>query len=122
MKAIHYDLEGDILTVTFGKSGSRKNTGVELTDNIVIYYEPETELPLQLILIGYRAMRKASTRRAIPLTGLSRLPDARRDLILRLLRRLPVAYFLRLVENGHRARVAGRLGDIFVPDALRAVA
>ena len=122
MKAIHYDVEGDILTVSFAETGSRNHTGVELTENIVLYYEPDTESPLQLILIGYRAMVRASSSRALPLTRLNRLPAARRDLILRLLRRRPVAYFLRLVENGHRARVAGKLGDIFIPEALKAVA
>jgi len=114
MKAIRYDVEGDILTVTFAETSSRQHTGIELTENIVLYYEPDTESPLQLILIGYRAMVKASARRALPLTRLNRLPAARRDLMLRLLRRRPVAYFLRLVENGYRARVAGKLGDIFL--------
>ena len=122
MKAIRYDVEGDILTVTFAETSSRQHTGIELTENIVLYYEPDTESPLQLILIGYRAMVKASARRALPLTRLNRLPAARRDLMLRLLRRHPVAYFLRLVENGQRARVAGKLGDIFIPEALKAVA
>jgi len=122
MKAIHYDVEGDILTVTFAETGSRKHTGVELTENIVLYYEPDTESPLQLILIGYRTMAKASARRALPLTRLNRLPAARRDPMLRLLRRRPLAYFLRLVENGHRTRVAGKLGDIFIPEAVKAVA
>jgi len=122
MKAIHYDVEGDILTVTFAETRSRKHTGIELTENIVLYYEPDTESPLQLVLIGYRAMARASARRALPLTLLNRLPASRRDLMLRLLRRPSVAYFLRLVENGRRARIAGKLGDIFIPEALKAVA
>ena len=31
MKTIHYDVEGDILTVTFAETRSRKHTGIELT-------------------------------------------------------------------------------------------
>jgi len=121
VKAIHYDVEGDILTVTFAETGSRKHTGTELTENIVFYYETEADMPLQLILVGYRAMVKSSARRALPLTRLNQLPAARRNLILRLLRCPPVSYFLRVVESGQGARAAGRLGDIFIPEALQAV-
>ena len=40
MKVIHYDAEGDILSVTFAETGEQLHTGVELTDNIVLYYDP----------------------------------------------------------------------------------
>jgi uncharacterized protein YuzE len=36
MKAIHYDTEGDILSVTFTETGEQPHTGVELVDNIVL--------------------------------------------------------------------------------------
>ncbi len=52
MKAIHYDAEGDILSVTFAEAGSEPQTGVELSDNIVLYYNPETAEPLKLIMIS----------------------------------------------------------------------
>jgi hypothetical protein len=40
MKAIYYDAEGDILSVTFAEAGGRKHAGIELSDNIVLYYNP----------------------------------------------------------------------------------
>ena len=49
MKAIHYDAEGDILCVTFAEASDQMHTGIELADNIVLYYNPETGKPLQLI-------------------------------------------------------------------------
>jgi hypothetical protein len=61
MKAIHYDAEGDILTVTFSDVTEQKHTGIELSDNLVLYYNPETEQPLQLIVISYQALLQKRT-------------------------------------------------------------
>lgn len=56
MKAIHYDAEGDILSITFSEAKTQTQSGIELSDNIVLYYNPETAEPLELILVSYQAM------------------------------------------------------------------
>jgi hypothetical protein len=66
MKYIHYDAEGDILSVTFAESKGQTHKGVELSDNIVFYYNPETRKPLGLVLLSYRALLQASTLTPIP--------------------------------------------------------
>ena len=52
MKAIHYDTEGDILTVTFSEANALSQRGIELSDNIVLYYDAATDEPLSLILLS----------------------------------------------------------------------
>ena len=78
MKTIHYDAEGDILSVTFAESSHEAHTGIVLADNIVLYYNPETGQPLELILVSYQAMVRASERRPILLDGLARHSAPRR--------------------------------------------
>lgn len=75
MKAIHYDAEGDILSVTFADANEHPQTGVELTDNIVLYYNPETAKPIKLMLLSYQAMLRASVRSPILLDGLHQTPQ-----------------------------------------------
>ena len=53
MKAIHYDAEGDILTVTFSDGQRHNQQGIELSENIVLYYDPTTKEPIALILLSY---------------------------------------------------------------------
>jgi len=117
MRNIDYDLEGDILTVTFAESKGRVHTGVELTDNIVLYFDPTTEEPLQLILVSYRRLLEAPP---IRLDGLAEVPDDLRAAALRLVCRAPVANFLRL-EEGRRTVPAGRVTEIFLPTVLGAI-
>jgi hypothetical protein len=117
MRNIDYDLEGDILTVTFAESKGRVHTGVELTDNIVLYFDPTTEEPLQLILISYRRLLEAQPLR---LDRLNEVPDDLRAAALRLVCRAPVANFLRL-EEGRRTVPAGRVTEIFLPTVLGAM-
>lgn len=114
MRNIDYDLEGDILTVTFAESKGRVHTGVELTDNIVLYFDPTTEEPLQLILVSYRRLLEAPP---IRLDGLAEVPDDLRAAALRLVRRAPVANFLRLTEDS-RTVPAGHVTEIFLPTVL----
>ena len=74
MKAIHYDAEGDILSVTFIALEEQKHTGLELSDNIVLYYNPETETPVKLIFLSYRALLKAGSQTPILLDGVAKAP------------------------------------------------
>ena len=121
MKAIHYDAEGDILSVTFAEAGEQPHTGVELTDNIVLYYDPVTEKPLKLILVSYQAMLRASEQTPILLEGLAQAPAKVRKTILSLLQHPPLTAFIQLEEARNNAAPTSRLHEIFAPMTLQTV-
>ena len=126
MKALHYDAEdydaeGDILTVTFDEENAQPQTGIELSDNIIVYYNPETEQPLQLIMLSYQAMLAASANMPIVLDGLSSAPPKVQTIIIALLERAPMNAFLQLIEAHGDAPHASRLQAVFTPDALQVV-
>lgn len=118
MKAIHYDAEGDILSVTFFDVGEQKHTGVQLSDNIVLYYNPETEQPLELILSGYQAMMRVTGQTPIRLDGLAQMPAGPRATVLNLLTHPPLSGFLQVVEGPAREAPTSRLHAVFAPDVL----
>ncbi len=121
MKTIHYDAEGDILSVTFADAESEQ-TGVELSDNIVLYYNPATEEPLQLILVSYQAMLAANEHQPILLDGLARMPIQIQQTIKGVLGRTPLTAFLQLEAQPSASALLGRLGKVFTPAAVDAVA
>lgn len=122
MKCIHYDAEGDILSITFAEAGEQPHTGIELSDNIVFYYSPKTKEPLELILISYRALAQASAQVPIPLEGLARAPAQVQEVVVSSLQRAPVAGFFQLVEAQGKEPPTSWLNEIFTPAALQAVA
>jgi hypothetical protein len=121
MKNIQYDAEGDILSVTFVEAENQPHTGVELSDNIVLYFNPETEQPIKLILTSYQRMAEVSRRHPISLCGLGELPDSMRSQVLGIVARPPVANFVHLVRS-QNATPASRLDQIFTPTTLQALA
>jgi hypothetical protein len=122
MKSIHYDAEGDILSVTFVEAAGQKHTGIELTDQIVLYYNPETAQPLQLVVLSYRALLQASGRSPLRLDGLARAPLKARATVTALLQSAPLAAFFQLVEAPGVMPLASRLQEVFVPTMLQTVA
>lgn len=122
MKAIHYDTESDILSISFSETGGRSHTGVELSDNIILYLDPVTEQPLELILSSYQAMMQAHAQTPLSLDGLERMPAALQATILKLLRRAPLNSFLQLIELPLPARPVSRLRQVFTPAVLQTVA
>ncbi len=121
MKAIHYDAEGDILSVTFSEAADQKQIGIELSDNIILYYNPETEKPLQLILLSYQALLQASAQTPILLDGLIQAPAKVQATVLALLRRAPLTAFLQIGETRGKAIPTSRLQEIFTPTMLHMV-
>jgi len=119
MKAIHYDTEGDILSVTFAESEAQPHAGVELTENIVLYYNPKTQQPLKLIIVSYQAMVRASAHTPLTLDTLSRAPAPVQALAMTLLRRAPLTAFFQVTEPPESTSLAGRLREIFAPSALQ---
>ncbi len=122
MKYIHYDAEGDILSVTFTEAKGQAHTGIELSDNVVLYYNPETGEPLGLVLLSYRALLRASAQAPLPLEGLACAPAKVRETVMSILQRTPVTSFLRLVEVRGIEPPTSRLSEIFTPAVLQAVA
>lgn len=122
MKAIHYDAEGDILSIFFVETGHHNHTGVELSDNIVLYFDPVTEQPVALILSSYQAMLQAHANTPLPLDGLAKTPMALQTTILKLLHRTPLNSFLQLLDVSLPAPPASRLRDVFAPTVLQTVA
>lgn len=121
MKAIHYDAEGDILSISFVESGERGHTGVELSDNIVLYLDPVTKQPLTLILSSYQAMLLAHAQAPLLLDGLDRIPVTLRGTILKLLQQTPLSSFLQLVDAPLLTAPGSRLRDVFAPTILQTV-
>lgn len=122
MKAIHYDAEGDILSVTFTESSEQTHTGIELSDNIVLYYNPETEQPLKLIFLSYQGLLQASQQAPILLDGLAQAPLKIKTTVTALLQRIPLTVFMQLVETHDKTPPTSRLHEIFTPDTLQMVA
>jgi hypothetical protein len=122
MKAIHYDAEGDILSVTFTESSEQNHTGIELSDNIILYYNPETQQPLKLILLSYQRLLQASRQAPILLDGLAQAPAKVQATITALLQRVPLTIFMQIVEAHDKTPPAGRLHEIFTPTTLQTVA
>ncbi len=122
MKAIHYDAEGDILSITFAETKEQRHTGFELSDNIVLYFNPETEEPLKLILLNYRALLQASPQTPILLDGLARAPDKVQATVKALLQRPPLTVFMQTVETRSQAPPTSQLCNIFTPNTVQTIA
>ncbi len=122
MKAIHYDAEGDILSVTFSDTGEQNHTGIELSDNIVLYYNPDTERPLKIIFMSYQAMLQASLQAPILLDGIAQYPSKIRNAVMRLLQELPLTGFIRFSGTQNRPVPASQLQEIFMPTMLDSMA
>lgn len=122
MKSINYDSEGDVLTVTFAQANNQSVRGIELNDNIVLYYDTKTKEPVQLILVSYQAMLLAGAGKPLRLDGLRSLPSSVRTIVLRIVRRSAVSNFLQLVETPNRQVPASYPRAVFTSSAMQAVA
>ena len=122
MKAIHYDAEGDILSVTFSETGEQKHTGIELSDNIVLYYNPDTERPLKIIFVSYQAMLQATVQAPILLDGIAQYPVKVRDAVMRLLGELPLTGFMTFSGTQNKRVPSSQLQEIFMPAMLDSMA
>ncbi len=122
MKNIHYDIEGDILSVSFTEASDQKHTGIELMDNIVFYYNPETREPVELIFISYKSLLRASFDTPLLFEGLGNCPIQVKETIIHLLKHPPVTKFLQLTELPDKEYPSSRLCEVFAPTLLQAVA
>lgn len=122
MRNIHCDVEGDILSVTFAEVEDQPHTGIELSHNIVLYFNPETEQPIKLLLLSYRRLVETSRKALLPLDGLDSVPETVRNTVLQVAQREPVASFLQVMTEGTAAVPTSRLPPVFTASTLKAVA
>jgi hypothetical protein len=121
MKNIQYDAEGDILSLTFVEIEDQAHTGIELQDNIILYFNPETEQAIKLIMLSYARLAEASHQHPLALDGLTLLPESMRSKVIRIVAQPPVANFIHLIRD-RDATPSSRLDQVFTPAALRALA
>ena len=121
MKSIHYDAEGDILSVIFAQKG-QTHTGIELSDNIVLYYNPETQEPIELMMLSYRAILHASTQSPLLFDGLTQMPIQVQAMVTLMLQRAPLTSFFHLLETSDTVQSFGQLHEIFTPSMWQTVA
>jgi len=109
MKEIYYDAEGDILAVDFPRVKGKKELGLQLADNIVLYVNPSEEKPVHMILLSYSRLVEYTRRNPLELDILPSYPKRLQRLALKLLQQAPVANFLDLkksdTETRHTVRV-----------------
>lgn len=121
MKNIQYDAEGDVLSLTFVEIEDQAHRGVELHDNIILYFNLETEQAIKLILLSYYRLTEASRQQPLSLDGLNLLPESMRSKVMRIVGRPPVANFVHLIQSENTTPTS-RLDQVFTPAALRAMA
>ena len=92
---IEYDREGDVLDILFAKGAG---CGIELTDEIVLRYDPTNNRPLSLIFVSFSHLIQPTEYgpESFRLTGVERLPPERRDIVMRILTSAPVNRYLRI--------------------------
>jgi hypothetical protein len=100
MKDIHYDAEGDILTVNFVKTTDKpqaqKHIGVELVNNIILHFDPAHEQPLEMIVVSYSRLVKLTRRSPMQMKKLLQYPKRLQRIALKLIQQAPVSNFLEL--------------------------
>jgi len=109
---ITYDPEGDILYITFGQPAA--STGYQLSDQILLRVDPNTQLASGLTIFNYS--HHASAAREISIPGVEKHPDVK-PLLMLILGSAPVNQFLR-VTTGKQ----GAIATLLSPSLQEAVA
>jgi hypothetical protein len=119
MKEIHYDAEGDILTVNFLKTTAEKphiekHVGFEIARNIVFYFDPVNEKPLEMIVISYSRLIQYTRQNPLQLKKLSKYPRRLQRLALKLIQQTPVSNFLELKASDNEAHHTVRVKKLIL--------
>jgi len=123
MKDIYYDAEGDILTVNFPHAKVKKETGLEIADTIVLYFDTVDEKPLQIIFICYNRLVQYTRRKPLSLDKLASYPKRLQRLVLKLIQEQPISNFLELKASDKNLYGSVKVKKIALePRILEAVA
>jgi hypothetical protein len=122
MKEIHYDAEGDILTINFVKTTDKpqveKHVGFEIANNIVFYFDPVQNEPLEMILTSYSRLVKYTRQSPLKLRKLSKHPKRLQRTALKLIQQPPVSNFLELKTSDTEAYHAVRVKKLVLRPAI----
>lgn len=90
---VEYDREGDMLEIFFAKGAG---TGLELSDEIVLRYDPEQNLPLSLIFLTFSKLIQPTEFgvESFQLTGVEHLAKPKRNQIMDMLTSSPINHYL----------------------------
>jgi hypothetical protein len=120
MRNFYYDAEGDILTVTFGEAPKDEATGIELHENVVLYFTPDQGKVLELILISYGAMLK--DQKPLHLKALTKLQPVWQQKILNILQKEPANHFLHIEKRDAAPIHLLYIKKVFDPEIMKAAA
>ncbi|MCI0613847.1 hypothetical protein L0244_12755 [bacterium] len=123
MKAIHYDAEGDILTVNFLKTTAarrrvKEHVGFEIANNIVLYFDPVNEKPLEIIFLSYSRLVEYTRCTPLKLDMLASYPKRLQRTVLKLIQQPPVSNFLELKTSDTEAYQAVRVKNLVLRPAI----
>lgn len=108
MKEIYYDAEGDILTVDFPRPRGKKELGLQIADNIVLYVNTSEEEPVHMIFLSYSRLVEYTRRIPLKLDMLASYPKRLQRTALKLIQQPPVSNFLELKTSDTEAYHAVR--------------
>ena len=95
-RSIHYEYDeiGDVLDTYF--SENRRAWTIELTENIMISIDRQTEEAVSLTLLDFTELIRPTPvgPQSFPLTGLDAIPADERDLVIKVLTTPPVSDLL----------------------------
>ena len=93
---ITYDEISDTLMIAF--EPGKQATGIELNDHILLRIDKEKRQAVGITFLDYSllAQRADYGPRSFPVTGLSKLPEELRELVLDILQKSPVSDILTL--------------------------
>jgi len=120
MRNFYYDAEGDILTVTFSEAPKEEATGIELHENVVLYFIPDQGKVLELILISYGAMLKNPN--PLRLEALTKLQPDWQQNILNILQKEPANNFLHIEKKDSTLTPLLYIQKVFDPEIMKAAA
>lgn len=120
MRNLYYDAKGDILTVTFCESPKETGAGIELHENIVLYFIPEQEKAIELILISYGALLK--TQHPLLMEVLPRLQPDWQQNIISMIQKEPVANFLHIEHSESTPVPSLYVKKVFDPEIMKVAA
>ncbi len=123
MKMLYYDAEGDILTVDFLPTSAKrvvvkKEAGIEIANNVVFYFDPVDEKPVQMILISYNRLVEHTRRSPLQLKKLTRFPKRLQRLTLKLIQQPPVSNFLEVKTSDKNSHLAVRVKKLIIEPKL----
>ncbi len=91
---VDYDIESDSLLFRFALPEDGE-TGIHLSSDVVVYVDFATKQATALLLLNFRLRGGAGTKFPIQ-AGIARLNVNERKLVLPLLQRFPLSFFLRM--------------------------